>query len=74
MAVLTIRGLDEKVTDRLKALAKRNGRSTEEQVRRILTDAVVDRAEALAHIEEALQTREPVPYELIEKGIREGRP
>lgn len=42
MAQLIVRNLDEDVKARLQRRARRNGRSTEEEVREILRDAVKD--------------------------------
>lgn len=42
MAAVTIRNLDDKVKDRLRVRAARNGRSMESEVRAILADAVKD--------------------------------
>ncbi|MDR0350730.1 MAG: hypothetical protein LBH64_04175 [Coriobacteriales bacterium] len=55
MAVLTIRRLDEKAKEGLRARAKRNGRSLESEVRMILTQVaagatVLDRSGAYAEM------------------------
>ena len=42
MAAVSIRGLDDKVRDRLRVRAARNGRSMEAEMRHILIDAVQD--------------------------------
>lgn len=71
MAVMTIRGLDDEVRDKLRVRAALNKRSMEAEIRQILTDAVespVERSflEALTQMREALDgwelelpTREP---------------
>lgn len=71
MAVMTIRGLDDEVRDKLRVRAARNKRSMEAEIRQILTEAVespVERGflEALTQMREALDgwelelpTREP---------------
>ena len=46
MASITIRNLDDDVKTRLRVRAAENGRSMEEEVRRILRDVVVDRPSA----------------------------
>jgi plasmid stability protein len=74
MATLTIRNLPDDVAEALRELAARNGRSMEEQVRRILTEQVMDRRLALAQIDEliAQQTRPTTPEE-VDAGIELGR-
>lgn len=42
MAALSIRDLDERVRDRLRVRAARNGRSMEAEIRAILSEAVID--------------------------------
>lgn len=46
MAQLIVRNLDEDVKDRLQRRARQNGRSTEEEVREILRNAVKDTGRA----------------------------
>jgi phosphopantothenoylcysteine decarboxylase / phosphopantothenate---cysteine ligase len=74
MAVLTIRNLPDEVADALREIAARNGRSMEEQVRRILTEQVMDRTSALVRIDEmiARQARSTTPDE-IDAAIEKGR-
>jgi plasmid stability protein len=59
MAVMTIRGLDDEVRDKLRIRAAQHGRSMEAEVRAILTDAVESPLErtlidALLEMREAL--------------------
>jgi plasmid stability protein len=42
MAALSIRGLDDRIRDRLRVRAARHGRSMEAEIRSILEDAVRD--------------------------------
>lgn len=74
MATLTIRNLPEEVAEALREMAARNGRSMEEQVRRILTEQVTDRMSALAQIDEMLarQSR-PTTAEEVDAAIETGR-
>ncbi len=54
MAVLTIRGLDDDVRDKLRVRAAEHGRSMEAEARAILTEAVespVERTLVDAHLE-----------------------
>ncbi len=46
MAQFTVRNLEDDVRDRLRELARRNGRSMEEEVRAILRGAVMGRTAA----------------------------
>ena len=75
MPTITIPDVPDKVVEALEALAKRSGRSVEEEVREMLNTRVMDRASAMAQIERlwASQTRPTTPEE-IEAWIREGRP
>jgi phosphopantothenoylcysteine decarboxylase / phosphopantothenate---cysteine ligase len=74
MATLTIRNLPDEVAEALREMAARNGRSMEEQVRRILTEQVIDRMSALALIDEMI-ARQPRPTtaEEVDAGIESGR-
>ncbi len=74
MATLNIRNLPEEVANALSELAARNGRSMEEQVRRILAEQVLDRMSALAQIDKmiARQSR-PTTAEEVDAGIESGR-
>ncbi len=46
MANVSVRGLDDKVKERLRLRAAQNGRSMEAEIREILTDAVTTRDES----------------------------
>ncbi|MBL8659348.1 MAG: plasmid stabilization protein [Rhodospirillales bacterium] len=46
MAQLVVRNLEDDVKIKLRALARRHGRSTEEEVRQILRNAVIGKPEA----------------------------
>lgn len=74
MATLTIRNLPVSVVRSLKARAKRNHRSMEQEARELITNNLRDRAWAIEQIEKswARQSRRTTPEE-IEAGIKEGR-
>jgi len=74
MPTLTIRNVPAKLVRSLKALAQRNHRSMEQEVREMLERHVGDRLSAVAQIERAwaAQKRVPTPEE-IETWIDEGR-
>ena len=75
MATLTIRNVPAKVVHALKAQAKRNRRSMEQEVREIIEAEVGDRASAIAQIEQAWASQRRSPKaEEIESWIRGGRP
>jgi plasmid stability protein len=56
MAVISVRGLDDAVWDRLRGRAARNGRSMEAEIRVILSDAVGESPQALG-LAQALMAR-----------------
>lgn len=74
MATLTIRNVPAKVVTSLKALARRNRRSMEQEVRAVLEQHVGDRRALLDEIEQswARQTRRPKARE-IDAWIEAGR-
>jgi plasmid stability protein len=74
MPTLTIRNVPSKVVKSLKALAKRNRRSMEQEVRALLEQHVGDRRALLDEIEQSWtrQTRRPQAQE-VEAWIRTGR-
>ena len=57
MAQLVVRQLDEEVKTRLQRRARRHGRSTEEEVREILSNAVRDESSAQAPLGSRLAAR-----------------
>jgi len=73
MPTLTIRNVPAKTVRALKALAKRNGHSMEQELREMLKRKV-DREAVLAKIEAAWanQTR-PTTAEEIDAALRQGR-
>lgn len=75
MATVTVRNLTPKVVRSLKSLAKRNGRSMEQEVREIIEMYVGDKLSVMKQIEESWsrQTRRPAADE-VDAWIREGRP
>jgi len=74
MPTLTVRNVPVKTVRALKAQAKRNGRSMEQELREMIK-ARVDRAAAMAKIEAswAKQTR-PTTADEVDAWIRESRP
>jgi plasmid stability protein len=74
MPTLTIRNVPAKTVRALKTLAKRNGHSMEQELREMLKQQVLDRASAMAQIEQfwASKERRATPEE-IDAAIREGR-
>ena len=75
MPTLTIRNVPVKVVQSLKARARRNKVSMEQEVRNLLQEQVVDRQTALAEIVASWskQTRRPKAAE-IDSWIDAGRP
>ena len=75
MGTLTIRNVPGKVVKSLKALARRNQRSMEQEVRAVLEQHVGDRRALLDEIERswARQTRRPGAGE-VDSWIQVGRP
>lgn len=74
MATLTIRNVRPAVVKSLKALARRNQRSMEQQVRELLEDYVAERRSVLEQIEAgwAAQPRRPTA-EQVDNWIGAGR-
>ena len=74
MPTLTIRNVPVKVARSIKALAVRNGRSMEQEIREILEEHVAERVSVLRQIEESWQkqSRRPKARE-IDNWIRAGR-
>lgn len=74
MATLTIRNLTPRVVRSLRALAARNHRSMEQEVRELLEMQVGDRLSAIAQIKKSWPTQARTPSaEEIEAWRREGR-
>jgi antitoxin FitA len=57
MAQILVRNLEDDVKTRLKARARRHGRSTEEEVREILRDAVKDESASTKPLGSRLRER-----------------
>jgi plasmid stability protein len=74
MATLTIRNVRPAVVKSLKALARRNQRSMEQQVRELLEDYVAERRSVLEQIEAgwAAQPRRPTAQQ-VDNWIGAGR-
>jgi plasmid stability protein len=74
MATLTVRNVSTKVVKSLKALARRNQRSMEQEVRAVLERHVGDRLALLDEVEQswARQARRPKARD-VEAWIAEGR-
>src|SRR5437764_1382176 len=66
MPTLTIRNVPAKTVRALKALAKRNGHSMEQELREMLKQQVLDRASAMAQLEQfwASKERRATPEEI----------
>jgi plasmid stability protein len=66
MATLTIRNVPPKVVKSLKALARKSGRSMEQEVRALLAEYVGERLALLQEIESAWtrQTRRPAAQDI----------
>lgn len=75
MATITVRNLPDRVVKALKAKAKLNGKSMEQQVREILEANALDRKVILKKIEEEIwpQIKNPPTKEEIDSWIREAR-
>jgi predicted DNA-binding protein len=75
MATVTVRNLSPKVVRSLKSLAKRNGRSMEQEVREIIEMYVGDKLSVMKQIEESWsrQARRPTAEE-VDAWIKESRP
>lgn len=74
MPTLTIRNVPADTVDTLKALARRQGRSMEQEVRELLDAYTAERQSVLSQIEEswAAQTRRPTAEE-VDRWMRIGR-
>ena len=66
MPTLTIRNVPAGTVERLKAIAKRRGRSMEQKVRELLDAYAAERQSELSQLEEswAAQTRRPTAEEI----------
>lgn len=75
MPTLTIRNVSAGTVKSLKALAKRNGRSMEQEVRELLAGYTAERQSVLRQLEErwARQARRPTAAE-IDRWMAIGRP
>ena len=75
MPTLTIRNVPANTVETLKALAKRNHRSMEQELRELLAGYTAERQSVLRQLEEswARQTRRPTAEE-IDRWIGVGRP
>lgn len=73
-ATLTIRNVPMRVVRRLKSLARRRGRSMEQEVRDLLEEHAAERASVLRQIEASWprQSRRPRPAE-VDAWIAAGR-
>jgi plasmid stability protein len=75
MATITVRNLPQHLVERLKQMARMNGRSMEQEVREILESCVRDRASVLKQIEESWkeQTR-PTSADEVDRWLKTFRP
>jgi hypothetical protein len=75
MATLTIRNVPEETVEALKEMASRNGRSMEEELRRLISAQVMDRLSVMRQIDESVQKQtRPTTREEVDRWIRERRP
>ena len=75
MATLTIRNVPDETVNALKEMAKRNGRSMEEELRRLISAQVMDRLSVMRQIEESWKKHKmPTTKEEVDRWIRESRP
>ena len=75
MATLTIRNVPDETVNALKEMAKRNGRSMEEELRRLISAQVMDRLSVMRQIEESWKKQKrPTTKEEVDRWIRESRP
>lgn len=74
MPTLTIRNLAPRVVQSLKSLARRHGRSMEQEVREVLEDHVIEREAVLEQIETSWgeQRRRPTAAE-VDRWLETGR-
>jgi plasmid stability protein len=74
LATLTIRNVPPEVVDAIKAMAKRNRRSMEQEVRELLQGFVGERRSVIEQIEASWKhQRRPTTPREIESWIKEGR-
>lgn len=75
MGILTVRKVPKSVLRKVKALAKANGRSMEQEVRTILQSVAMDRKSACDQIEQAWpQQKRPTRRREVDRWIRQSRP
>ena len=75
MSTITVRNVPESVVAALKELAKRNRRSMEQEVRRLLESVVEDRLSACRQIEESWDSQAaPTTREQVDDWIAGSRP
>ncbi len=73
MATLTIRNVPDDVVERLKARAKNNGHSMEQELRDLLKTRYSSKEEAIASMRESWKTIPPTPKEEIDGWLDEIR-
>ena len=75
MPTITVRNVPEAVVLALKDLAKRNRRSMEQEVRRLLESVVEDRLSACRQIEESWERQEfPTTRDQVDTWLAGSRP
>lgn len=74
MATITVRGVPEKLVERIKFLAKQRGVSMEQEVRDLLETRYSHRQKVLERIRERSQTLPSESAELVQAWKVEGRP
>lgn len=74
MAVLTVRKIPRAVLHKVKALARANGRSMEQEVRAILQAVAMERQAVCDQIEKAWkQQKRPIQTSEVDRWIRQSR-
>jgi plasmid stability protein len=74
MATITVRNLSEHVVEKLKARARLNGRSMEQEVREILESCTLDRSAVIEKVRASWKRQKRRPsVEEVNRWIREMR-
>ena len=73
MATLTIRNLSKELVERLKEVAKRRGKSMEQEVRELLESRYKSRAEILERVEKRWEELDAPQASEVESWLEVGR-
>jgi len=74
MATITVRNIPEEILGNLKRTAERNGRSMEQEIRELLHERFMTRAEVIARIRARWSAIPPVSTQEADSWRNEGRP